>query len=118
MFILFDGPYPFRPSLANRFGVRPSTVRLEDAAQPDDPRRDLHVDKRQVRAQEERALLVRRIDQFRDLDAQLLGVRDLFLRVLFLQDAVETRDYGAIRLKRRQLKTGIKQARHDCGVHT
>jgi hypothetical protein len=93
--LIIDSINPRLPS-TSFLGLGPASVRTQHASQPQHPRRDLYVNKRDLRTEEERAGLVGCRDEFVDLIAELLGVRDLVVLILCLQELVEHGDHVAI----------------------
>lgn len=97
MLILLQGMHPRSPPTTHlRRG--PAAVRGQHPAKAQDPRRDLNIDEGDTWAQEERPVDVRGVDQFGDLVSEFFAVGHLFLRILFLQDAIETGDDVAVDL--------------------
>jgi hypothetical protein len=97
LFIILNGIDPSSPPTAHiRLG--PTTIRSEHPAEAEYPRCNLDIDKRDTWAEEERSVDMRRVDQFGDLLLKFLRIGHLFLRILFLQDAVEAWNDMAIDL--------------------
>lgn len=79
--------------------IRPPAIRLQHATKPQHPGGELDVDERDAGTQEERSVHVRRVDKLADPVFEFLSVFDLFLEVLFLEEAVEAGDYVAAYLE-------------------
>lgn len=76
---------------ASLLSIWPSSVRVQDPPQPNNPRGSLNVHKGHLRAHEEGSLGMRHFKELLHRVSQLLCLLDLFLLVLLLQYAVETR---------------------------
>jgi len=88
MLILLNSLHPLsKPAVW--FCIRPSAIRLENAIESDNPRRNLHVNETELLAQEERAFFVTSLYEFVDLVLELGCFFCLLLWFLCLDIVVE-----------------------------
>lgn len=86
-----DGVHPGCPS-APSLGFGPSTIGFQYFVEPDDPRSNLNIHKRDMRPHEKRPMGMCRLDQLIECIAKFLCIRDLLLLFLLLQHPIEVRD--------------------------
>lgn len=91
MLVIFERIDPGSPA-TSRLRVGPASIRSQDTSESQDPRCHLDIDEGHVLSEKERSMLIRRFDQRVEMVTEFLCLCNLRMRVLLLQQTVESGD--------------------------